>query len=378
MTIQILAGDCIDMMAEMEPGSVHCVVTSPPYWHLRDYGVEGQIGLEDTPGEYVEKLVEVFRHVWRVLRDDGVMWVNLGDCYGCGGNGSRDPQRWPRQSRNDHRIQHRKTSGVRIKDLVGIPWRVALGLQAAGWYLRQEITWCKRNGMPESTTDRPTSMTEKVFLLTKQPRYFYDAEAVRVPGAIPAGTRAAKGSNVRSDLKDVNGRPPEYWDYTGTRNLWNYWLISTKPYKDAHFATFPPEIPETCIKAGTSEHGCCPECGAPWERIVESIPDHSRGEGLTPKDNHQPGGGSVSHESPLCSIHTTTGWRPTCTCDAGSPIPCTVLDPFGGAGTTGLVADRLGRDAVLIELKQEYAEMARHRIKDDCPLFPSVAEEATP
>lgn len=247
--------DVVEGLRSLPDEVVQCVVTSPPYWGLRDYGVGGQIGLEKTPEEYVQKLVEVFREVRRVLRKDGTLWLNLGDSYAGSGRGGNNPEYWPKHKMFGKEgyadgILGRPCSvpeGLKQKDLVGIPWHVAFALQAEGWYLRSDIIWAKPNPMPESVTDRPTKSHEYIFLLTKSPRYYYDAEAIKERGTIPAGTLAAKGSGER----EGNRRPPEYKEYDGTRNKRSVWTITTKPYSEAHFATFPPELPELCIKAGT-------------------------------------------------------------------------------------------------------------------------------
>lgn len=298
-TARILIGDCIEQMATLPEKSVHTCVTSPPYFGLRDYGVDGQIGLEDTPEEFVAKLTEVFRAVWRVLRDDGTLWLNLGDSYiggGRGGGGSFGKERpgWrdtPPGTGETRGIA--KSIGLKPKDLVGIPWRVALALQADGWYLRQDIIWHKPNPMPESVTDRCTKSHEYIFLLTKDPRYYYDAYAVREKSEGRELFGNWKDGNPCGDRQD-NDR--QDMTPTTTRNRRSVWTVATRPFKEAHFATFPPKLIEPCILAG------CPEGG-------------------------------------------------------------TVLDPFGGAGTTGLVAVQHERDAILCELNPEYAEIARKRIE---------------
>lgn len=333
------------MLPALPAKSIQCVVTSPPYFGLRDYGVDGQMGQEKTPDEFVASLVAVFREVWRVLRDDGTVWLVLGDCYNAY-NGNRGSTRGISRKREDARPALPPGAGLTVKalkpkDLIGIPWMVAFALRADGWTLRSGTIWNKPNPMPESVDDRPTNSHEYLFLLTKRPDYFYDAEAIKEEGVIPAGTRAAKGSNVRSELKKVNSRPPEYWEYDGMRNARSVWTIPTVPFGGAHFATFPPDLAERCIQAGTSECGCCPQCGAPWARIMKK-----RG--------------------------VTTGWQPSCKCGDPRAVPCTVLDPFGGSGTVGMVARNIKRDAILIELNPEYADMARRRSVG--PLFAVLAE----
>jgi len=315
MTVQIITADVCDGLARLADESVHCCVTSPPYWGLRDYGVEGQIGLEPTPEAFVARLVDVFREVRRVLRKDGTLWLNLGDSYANDG-------KWGGSSGGKHvEALHGKSgigrakrnTGLKPKDLVGIPWMVAFALRADGWYLRQEIIWAKPNPMPESVTDRCTKAHEHVFLLSRSERYFYDADAIKEPASENTHSRG-KGigpKNASNDgavtgclhnaayARSINGHVTD-------RNKRSVWTIATQPFPEAHFATFPEELAETCIKAG---------------------------------------------------------------CPAGA----TVLDPFGGAGTTGLVADKLGRNAILIELNPEYAAMAERRIRGDCPMFAEVA-----
>lgn len=312
MTVKVINAACRAALRDMPEQSVNCIVTSPPYFGLRDYGNAAQIGLEQTPDAFVAELVGVFREAHRVLRDDGTLWLNLGDSYGATGGDTYSGfnERWSgtggagsKQNAALDGLKGRKSStGLRPKNLIGIPWRVALALQADGWYLRQDIIWHKPNPMPESVKDRCTKAHEYVFLLSKSPRYYFDFEAIRDPGTYPSGTKAAKGSAERIAQKGVNSRPPEYKIYDGKRTKRSVWTVSTKPFSGAHFATFPPDLIEPCILAGC-------------------------------------------------------------------PIGGTVLDPFGGAGTTGMVADRHGRNAVLIELNSDYAEMARKRIADDAGLF---------
>ena len=316
MTVSIINGDCRDVLRTLPDESVHCIVTSPPYFGLRDYGVDGQLGLELTPADFVAAMVEVFREVRRVLRDDGTLWLNLGDSYANDTYGQGGPSK--KQSSNRGTVHGRTESeryrgipeGLKKKDLIGIPWRVALALQEDGWYLRQDIIWHKPNPMPESVTDRCTKAHEYLFLLSKGPRYYYDTDAVaeKATGEAPGNKKATKGGRAydegatehrtAANLHNIGARE--------TRNKRSVWEVATQPFKEAHFATFPPELIEPCIKAG------CPVGG-------------------------------------------------------------TVLDPFGGAGTTGLVADRLQRNAILIELNPEYAAMADRRIYNDAPLLAGSA-----
>jgi DNA modification methylase len=269
-----MIGDCRESLRSLEASSIQTCVTSPPYFGLRDYGQDGQLGLETTPDAFVAVMVEVFRDVHRVLADDGTLWLNLGDSYGSG------------------------------KQLLGIPWRVAFALQADGWYLRQDIIWHKPNPMPESVRDRCTKAHEYIFLLSKSDRYFFDSDAMREPCSKDMQRRAAKGHTrgaggkidaSRQDADTLRGEHAKVIDVSRGRNRRSVWTVTTKPYKGAHFATFPPDLIEPCVLAGS-----------------------------------RPGD--------------------------------TVLDPFGGSGTTAGVALKHGRKAVLCELNPEYAALVPDRI----------------
>jgi DNA modification methylase len=303
----LLVGDVRQALRTLPEKSIQTCITSPPYWGLRDYGTPGQLGLEPTPEEYVANMVDVFREVRRVLRDDGTLWLNLGDCYITSPPGNKTP---PKDLDGNYRrkqerqlghgeskeaiYQKIKCSGLKQKDLVGQPWRVAFALQADGWYLRSDIIWHKPNPMPESVTDRPTKAHEYIFLLSKSEKYYYDADAIREKGVYPAGTKGGKGSQARNRQKGVNSRPEEYATYSGTRNKRTVWTVATRPFPGSHFATFPPELIEPCILAGSPKGG-------------------------------------------------------------------TVLDPFGGSGTTTMMAEKLGRDSVYIDLNPEYLDLAKER-----------------
>lgn len=364
--MRILTGDCRDVLKTLPDESVHCVVTSPPYWGLRDYGNgDSGIGLEPSVEEHLVAIGNVFAEVRRVLRSDGTLWLNLGDSYagsGRGGNpteatstlqggqasqrasmvkrtrgasevgasardaavtnvgrratrGSQLPAGFHETARQDGAIGRAwvpPPAGFKQKDLMGMPWRVAFALQAAGWWLRSDIIWSKPNPMPESIRDRPTKSHEYVFLLSKSERYFYDMDAIREPIKEASVERGKSGfregehdkhNNYGDGFRHSDGKPVTF-NPLG-RNVRTVWEIATSPFTEAHFATFPPELAERCIKAG------CPAGGV-------------------------------------------------------------VLDPFGGAGTVGLVADRLQRDAILIELNPDYAAMAERRIKGDAPMFAQV------
>jgi DNA modification methylase len=381
---QILIGDTIEVMRGLPAGHFHTCVTSPPYWGLRDYGVDGQIGLEGSPDAFVAKMVDVFREVRRVLRDDGTCWVNLGDSYASGyAAGSNAPSEKSTLTTNngkgprvgdkycaDKAVQSRRVDigNLKPKDLCGIPWRVALALQADGWWLRSDIIWHKPAPMPESVTDRPTRAHEYIFLLTKAERYFYDAEAVKEEAA--ATYQCASQKFKEGDLS-THHRSSGSGDVRvegGTRNRRTVWTVASEPFPGLHFATYPTKLIEPCIKAGSSERGCCPECGAPWRRMVERSKAFASGSGRS--------GNAIVGKQDLAAVETnstpdirmgpvvesrTTGWEPTC--DHGlASVPCRVLDPFSGSGTTAGVACRLGRDAVGIELNPKYAAMSEDRI----------------
>lgn len=393
---RILHGDALTMLRTLPAASVQCIVTSPPYYGLRNYGVDDQIGLEPTVEAYVARLVAVFEECRRVLRDDGTLFLNLGDSYANIGHPKGSPgsgkAAYASQEGQDWKWTKCKGSlGLKHKDLIGIPWRVAFALQAAGWWLRADIIWAKRAPMPESVTDRPTRSHEHIFLLTKKATYFYDSEAVREPMADGSAERYAYsfGGAKNEHLKETD-KPTAVVgmrDVTTGRNQRDVWLLSPEPYPQAHFATFPTEIPRRAILAGTSEKGCCPKCGAPWRRVVErtTAKAESRAQSFGrsgPVAQHViPGQSAAQHREGRdegVSVATTTGWQPTCHCCASYPdanldtddpafvpfdaVPCTVLDPFAGSGTTLAVAVGLGRHAIGIELNAEYIELAERRI----------------
>jgi len=310
---KILLGNAPDVLMELPDKSIHCCVTSPPYWGLRDYGVEGQLGLEKTPEEYVQKMVDLFREVRRVLRDDGTLWLNLGDTYAAGGLGPGSGKQTTNYgSCNGSHIGKPRLApmGLKPKDLVGIPWRVAFALQADGWYLRSDIIWHRPNQMPESVTDRPTKAHEYIFLMSKRERYYYDADAIKedclsgpsdIKKMLESLPRIGGKHKILTDplskassLTNI-GQKRAVGDPSG-RNKRSVWTVATQPFKEAHFATFPPKLIEPCILAG------CPAGGI-------------------------------------------------------------VLDPFMGAGTTAVVCANLGRNYIGIELNPEYVHIANERIK---------------
>jgi DNA modification methylase len=350
-------------------GVAQCCVTSPPYWGLRDYGVAGQIGLEPTIVEFLASLVPVFREVRRVLRSDGVCWVNIGDSY---------VTRWG-SVRNEGRAGFENNArgrtgavpgGFKEKELFGMPWRLAFALQADGWWLRDDVIWAKPNPMPESVKDRPTRAHEYLFMLTKSQDYFYDLHAIAEPVVRGyAGSSFTRGKTGAAGLGRVSTAPREE---TATRNARSVWTIASKPYKGAHFAVFPPALPERCIRASTSERGACDRCGAPHKRLVsrqerpvarEDVRKNERDGGMTAEHGLERTGLSHFKYNEWLKAHPpkTLGWEPSCNCGADI-APCLVLDPFAGSGTTCSVARSLGRDYIGIELNPAYVELARHRL----------------
>lgn len=385
-------GDVIDCLRQLEPESVQCVVTSPPYWNLRDYGIEGQLGLEQTIEQFVEKMVAVFREVRRVLRKDGTVWLNIGDSYASGSGRSDEGfnERWhgkqylsKKQGDADRTRPARPKSDLKHKDLCLIPFRLALALQADGWWVRSDIIWAKPNPMPESVTDRPTTAHEHVFLLAKSANYYYDADAVREPFNYPERTYNPDTSNHKTAaLKEQGNRctsglhdgRSQYGNPAVGRNLRTVWTIPTKAYSEAHFATFPEKLVEPCVLAGTSERGACAKCGSPWNRVVERRPMVIRkGPKSGSYGSRTTDGLSGTMISPAST--RTLDWTPTCSCQCDTVRPCVVLDPFHGSGTTGLVALRLGRHYIGIDLSEDYLDMSLRRLdamlaQDALPLDP--------
>ena len=397
MSIKVINGNCLEMLDQLPEQSVNTCVTSPPYWGLRDYGESDQLGLEETPEEYVENMVAVFREVKRVLRDDGTVWLNLGDSYAGPKGNNRGEGAGGGQGRGKllgfDNIKTKVPNGLKQKDLVGIPWMVAFALRADGWYLRQDIIWHKPNPMPESVTDRCTKSHEYIFLLTKNKKYYYDNNTIREPHTWEESKPRPSGMerNAQKYRAKVNygGGGSGFAGHSGSlkadgtslnhpsgRNKRSVWTITTKPFKGAHFATFPPDLIEPCILAGCPEEVCV-KCETPYERKVESK-RLKRNE--LPKDDprYRPNTYEGSYKDingKADAGYTETkdlGLEKQCQCESNETKAGTVLDPFGGSGTTGLVADRNGRNAILIELNDEYAEMARDRLYNDAPLFVDI------
>jgi len=365
----ILQGDALAQLQTLPSGSVHCCITSPPYYSLRNYGVEGQIGLEETPEAYIARLVDVFREVRRVLRDDGTLWVNIGDSYSnvgkWGGSTGGKHVEALHGGTNTGRIKRDLGAEIKPKDLIGIPWMLAFALRADGWYLRQEIVWSKANAMPEPVADRCTKAHEQIFLLSKSPKYYFDVEAVKEPVSaktMTVSTTPMKNNGVGSTGEKLNAWMSSRGRYhPETRNKRSVWTVASQPLKEAHFAAFPPKLITPMILAGTSERGCCIACGSPWIRQVSKERVATR-----PGRDTKVTGDSMTDGNRDPQRHVTrtitTGWNPSCICGAVA-VPCKVLDPFFGAGTTGLVAKHYGRDYIGIELNPEYIEIAKVRIE---------------
>lgn len=365
----IHCGDAVEYLRTLPEGCVNCVATSPPYYGLRDYGVEGQIGLEETLPEFLEKLRTLFAEVRRVLRDDGVMWVNMGDSYTGGGRGSGSGK----QTTNEGSLINTRSADLPAKNLLGVPWRLAFALQDDGWILRSDCIWHKPSVMPEPVTDRPTKSHEYVFLLTKSPRYWYDADAVREPVTDATIRRYQTGWNGNRNRGDPGGGKQNSHNFFGTetaqrniemgRNMRTVWTLSAEPNAFAHFAAFPQKLVRRCILAGCPREVCA-ECGAPYVREVDRTPimtgtpsSNLKQSQLRPnKSGNQYKYGEVGYLAV-----TTLGFSPTCTCNA-STRPGVVLDPFMGSGTTALVARAEGRDFLGCDLNPEYVAMAEKRL----------------
>ena len=436
MTWEIRTGGALELLRKMPKGSVQCVITSPPYWGLRDYGMKGQLGLEKTPEEYVARQVEVFREVRRVLRVDGTCWLNVGDCYigdgGSGRQGTRGARANRRHTQKDLGVKrvtaagpglegsgkHARVAlradesgregipGLKCKDRALIPERLAIALQADGWYVRQRIVWHKPNVQPESALDRPTTAHDDIYLLAKAEVYFYDGVAIQEPTTGTAHSRGngvnpkaiypvsswATGPGKHSPLvHNTEGQHPKarrqnesfsaaVREPVAFKNKRSVWTIPTEAFPEAHFATFPQDLVEPCILAGTSAKGCCSSCGAPrWPVLKrtatrglkptggkqDAAPAESRARRLSERTANARALG-LPHDNALPTTVERVGWRAGCDCGAET-MACLVMDPFCGSGTVGVVALRHGRRFIGLELNPAYVLMAGRRIAG--PLF---------
>ena len=399
LEITFLQGNCLDKIQELDDNSIDCVVSSPPYWGLRDYGVEGQLGLETTYQEHIKNIVEIFRAMKPKLKETATIWLNYGDSYAATVNGTK-----VKDIKNDDRGFVDKPfstiQGVlKPKDLVMIPNRIAIALQDDGWWIRSEIIWHKPNPMPESVKDRPTSAHEKIWLITKSKKYYYDADAIRVPQKQDSIARAGRDvwKNNKTDsgnysIPNVDSAKKLNQKVLDTvaegkipmANKRNVWTVTTKPFKGAHFATFPKDLIEPCIKAGCPEK-ICVECGKPYIRKIKignynkeyqkSCGGNVDGK-YTGKSTKNYKGAKAQNPSEtkkriLESLKEKIdlGLHKNCECNTQDYKPGIVLDPFGGSGTTGIVSKHLKRKAILIELNEEYISIAKKRINKEFGLF---------
>ncbi len=377
----IATGDSLAWLKSLPDNSVHCWVTSPPYFALRDYGVEGQIGLEKTVDEFIARLVELFREARRVLHPTGTLWCNMGDSYGggkqgggCVFSGGRTDGRKSCKGDSEKTekareiLKERRDTGFAAKQLMGVPWMLAFALRADGWYLRSDIIWAKPNAMPESVRDRPSKSHEYLFLMTKEPRYFFDGDAVRRP-------QKTLGEKHEGKSGYQEGHPSKKFGYKNLKRelhpdgaaIRSVWTIPVGRYKHAHFATFPRKLVVPCVRAGTSEKGCCPTCLTPWRRVVKKDRKATR----PAKETKTKGvaGDVMGNRDPErhCTTTQTVGWKQGCDCPPAEPIPCLVGDMFAGSGTTLAVAVDEGRRAIGCELNPKYVALIHRRMKTVVP-----------
>jgi DNA modification methylase len=366
MDHRIIFADVLDGLRSLESESINCVATSPPYWGLRDYGAEGQIGLEETPEAYVARLVEVFAEVRRVLRSDGTLWLNLGDSYAGGANNKPHTGNAGVQGSNGQCLTHNTSipAGLKPKDLCGIPWRVAFALQADGWWLRNDIIWAKKNPMPESVTDRFSTKHEHVFLLSKQARYWFDLDAVREEHTHPdavhnsgSWAQSVRDADRRTDrpFAAALSRPKDYVGNPLGKNPGDVWRIATKPTPYAHFATWPPDLVERMILAGCPPKVCA-KCGEPWT-IAGDTKWVTEGFGYVTACYC-----GTEHLIPQEELDADPTLLDDFEIEPPPPVPGVVLDPFAGSGTTTQVARKLGRRSIGIELNPDYEAVMRERL----------------
>ena len=434
--IKIFEGDCLETLKKVKTNTVNTCITSPPYWGLRDYGTaewEGgdlncdhnsaklksrydydlskattgthkgtkkgtdqakwknicpdcgavnkdkQLGMEDTPEEFVENLVNVFKEVKRVLRDDGTVWLNLGDSYA--GNSSRASNNGRAGYGTEREGVFNKTGqGLKNKDLVGIPWRVAFALQQDGWYLRQDIIWHKPNPMPESVTDRCTKAHEYIFLLSKSSKYYYDNEAIKEDSKYYGKDKRSDAGNIRYEGKRTEGSDnlaqQSFVTINEKKNKRSVWTVTTKPFKGSHFATFPIDLIAPCVLAGCPEK-ICVDCSEPYVRKIESV---SIKRNQLPKNDsrYRPNlydGNYKDINGKADAGYNQTkdlGLKKQCNCKTNETKGGTVLDPFGGSSTTGIFASANNRNSIMCELNKEYIEIAKNRINKDLGMFAKI------
>lgn len=337
-------GNSKDILKTFPEKIFQTVVTSPPYWSLRDYFSDDQLGQEETFEEYVEKLVEILEETKRVLRDDGILWLNIGDSYNSSSGWCRSKENWKRKGRENGSADKKevKHEVVKKKELFGIPWRVAFALQENGWYLRADIIYSKTNPMPDGAKDRPTHGHEYIFLLTKKPNYYYDYYAVlEETKETPNNVMKFGAKNQKGTFRCDQNRTFEHY---GKRNKRSVWEVPVSSFKGEHYATFPLELINPCVLAGTSEKGCCAECGTPLERKIEKVKvDSEKGKGYN-----------------LRLIDT--GWEKKCKCETQETRPCLVLDPFSGMATTGISSLMNFRNYVGIDTNNDYIDKSRNRL----------------
>ena len=382
---EVRQGDALSVLSDMPADSIDCVMTSPPYWGLRDYGVEGQLGLEPHPQEYLEKLWEIFDEVKRVLKPTGCCFVNMGDTYAGSGKGAgtkdyKQKESWSFDKKPE--VTDDGSEWLKPKNLLMIPEEFARGMvRQGGWWLRNKNIWHKPNAMPSSVKDRFSCTWEHVFFFTKAARYWFDLDAVREPYAREWGNGSEGGSLVRAFREGSDNNPLERgagYAHGGDKlpepnplgkNPGDCWTIPTCPFPEAHFAVYPPELIRKPIRAGCPPKVCV-ECGKPWERVTEPGPSYqsmnapnrpSTKARLTETMGRY--GKNSALVTGIVNTRKTIGWQPTCACEEADTEPGIVLDPFSGAGTTGLVCIEEDRNYIGIELSQEYCEMQRKRLE---------------